>query len=243
MRTMVRYALPCAGLLVIGGGGCAGRQETAASPTARHVESAQQQSQQALDRAAEAQKRASKQGERVAQAQREVQDAQRRLTAAQERLASEQEKAEQLQQQANEARAQATRDAQASQQEASRALTQQGDHVKRREQTFSGQVSQTAPDSIVVTPQVGEPMRFKVTGSTQVQIDGRRASAGEIQQGGDARVAYQISGTEPTATVVQVITGQPGRAAQPAPSAEPGSTTPSAPTEPSAPSGPLPERP
>jgi colicin import membrane protein len=243
MRTIVRYALPCAGVLVIAGSGCAGPQQSAESPTARHVESAQQQSQQALDRAAEAQKRASKQGERVAQAQRDVQDAQRRLTEAQKRLAGEQEKAEQLQQQAIEAEAQATREAQASQQEASRALTQQGEQVKRREQTFSGQVSQAAPDSIVVTPQVGAPMRFNVTGNTQVQIDGRRASAAEIQQGGDARVVYQISGSEPTATVVQVITGQPGRAAQPPPAAEPGSATPTAPSEPSAPSAPLPERP
>ncbi len=159
MRTMVRYALPCAGLLVMGGSGCAGRQ-SAASPTARHVESAQQRSQQALDRAAEAQKRASRQGEVVAQAQREVQDAQRRLTEAQERLGNEQVKAEQLQQQAIEARTEATREAQASQQEASRALSLQGEHVKRREQTFSGQVSQATADSIVVTPQVGEPMRF-----------------------------------------------------------------------------------
>ncbi len=242
MRTMMRYALPCAGLLVIGGSGCAGRQ-TAESPTARHVQSAQQQSQQALDRAAEAQKRASRQGERVAQAQREVQDAQRRLTEAQERLVNEQAKAEQLQQQAIEARMQATREVEASQQEASRALTQQGQHVKRREQTFSGQVSQAAADSIVVTPQVGEPMRFKVTGNTQVQIDGRKASSAQIQQGGDARVAYQVSGTEPTATVIQVITGEPGRVAQPPPAAEPERTTPTAPSAPSAPSGPLQERP
>ncbi len=241
MRTMVRYALPCAGLLVMGGSGCAGRQ-SAASPTARHVESAQQRSQQALDRAAEAQKRASRQGEVVAQAQREVQDAQRRLTEAQERLGNEQVKAEQLQQQAIEARTEATREAQASQQEASRALSLQGEHVKRREQTFSGQVSQATADSIVVTPQVGEPMRFKVTDNTRVQIDGRQASAGEIQQGGDARVAYQVSGTEPTATVVQVITGEPVRGAQPPRATEPGRTTPPAPSAPSTPGSPLKER-
>ena len=231
MRTMVRYALPCAGLLVIGGGGCAGRQ-TAESPTARHVQGAQRESQQALDRAAESQKRASKQGERVAQAQREVQDAQRRLTEAQERLVGEQAKAEQLQQEAIQARTQANREAQAAQQEASRALTQQGEHVKRQEQTFSGQVSQATSDSIVVTPQAGEPMRFKVTGDTQVQIDGRQASSADIQQGGDARVAYQVSGTEPTATVIQVMTGAPSRGAQPPPRAEPEGTTPSAPSAP-----------
>lgn len=242
MRTMMRYALPCAGLLLIGGSGCAGRQ-AAASPTARHVESAQEQSQQALDRAAEAQKRATKQGERVARAEREVQDAQRRLTEAQEQLGDEQAKAEQLQQEAIEARRQATRDAKAAQQEASRALAQQGEHVKRQEQTFSGQVSQATADSIVVTPQVGEPMRFKVTGNTEVQIDGRRASSAEIQQGGDARVAYQVSGAEPTAVVIQVITGEPGRSAQPPPAAEPERTTPTAPSAPSAPSRPLQERP
>ncbi len=203
MRTMVRYALPCAGLLVIAGSGCAGRQR-AESPTARHVESAQQQSQQALDRAAEAQKRASEQGARVAKAQREVQEAQRRLTESQQQLEKEQKKAEQLQQQAIEARSEASRQAEASQREASRALAKQGEYVERQQQTFSGQVTQATPDSIVVTPQVGEPMTFRVTDQTRVHIDGRKASAAEIQQGGDARVAYQISGTEPTAIVVRV---------------------------------------
>ncbi len=189
MRTMVQYALPCAGLLVIAGSGCAGRQQ-AESPTARHVESAQQQSQQALDRAAEAQKRASEQGARVAKAQREVREAQRRLTEAQERLEKEQKKAEQLQQQAIEARSEAARQAEASQREASRALAKQGEYVERQEQTFSGQVTQATPDSIVVTPQVGEPMTFRVTDRTRVHIDGRRASAGEIQRGDLGRAAH-----------------------------------------------------
>jgi hypothetical protein len=103
-------------------------------------------------------------------------------------------------------------------------------------------VSQANPDSIVVTPQAGSPMTFKINDRTQVQIDGRQASAGEIRQGGDARVAYQMSGAEPTATVIQVITGQVQRR-----STSPGTGTsspsapepaPSAPSEPSSPQRP-----
>jgi hypothetical protein len=227
---MMRYALPCAGLLAISGTGCAARQ-SADSPTARHVQGAQERSQQALDNAAKAQERATEQGERVAQAQREVQEAQRRLTEAQRKLESEQQKAEELQQQAIQARREATEQAEVSQREASRALATQGELVDRQEQTFSGQVSEATSDALVVTPQSGEPMTFKVTNRTQVQIDGRQATAAEVRQGADARVAYQMSGAGATATTIQVISGGRGQAQQP-PAAEREATTP---TEPSSP--------
>jgi hypothetical protein len=91
-------------------------------------------------------------------------------------------------------------------------------------------------------------MTFRVTNQTQVRIDGRQASAGDIQQGGDARVAYQIAGNEPTATLVQVVTGHPSQAPQPPSRSEPPATAqpPSSP-EPAAPSqgaqgGPVGER-
>jgi hypothetical protein len=227
----MKHALACAGLLVLGG--CAARQQHAESPTSRHVGSAQRESQQALERAAEAQKRASEQGERVARAEQEVRDAQRRLSEAQDRLKAEQEEAEQLQRQAVEARREAMPQAEASQREATQALTRQGEQVQREQHTFSGQLTGATPDSIVVTPQAGEPMTFKVTDRTQVQIDGRRASSAEIRQGGDARVSYQMSGSQPTAVVVQVMTGD---VARPLPT-EPGRTAP-APGEPSVPGTP-----
>jgi colicin import membrane protein len=207
------WVLPCAGLLAAGSG-CASRQASE-SPTARRVASAQEQSQAALDRTAKAQERATEQGERVAQAQRELQEAQRRLSEAQARVEQEQVKAERLQREAIQAREEATPRASAAQQEASRALTQQGEHVQRQEQTFSGQVTQASADSLVVTPETGEPMTFKITDATEVRIDGRRASAADVQQGADARVAYQISGAEAAATTVQVMTGQPSQEPQP----------------------------
>jgi hypothetical protein len=244
MRTTVWYALPCAGLLVISANGCASRQSTA-SPTASHVAGAQEESQKALDRAAKAQERASQQADRVADAQRELQDAQRRVTEAQHTLETEQQKAEQLQQEAIQARREATTQAEAAQKEASRALQQQGEQVKSQQQELSGQITRASADSIVVTPERGEPMTFKVTGATDVRIDGRQASAGEVQQGADARVSYEMSGTDATAVTVQVITGQPPQRAEP-PAGDRGATTPQepgAPTAPSQPSTPSRDRP
>ncbi len=62
-------------------------------------------------------------------------------------------------------------------------------------------------------PQGGEEMTFQITDRTQVQIDGRRASASAITQGEDARVSYEMSGTQPAAVLVQDVTGNPSGAA------------------------------
>jgi alanyl-tRNA synthetase len=231
MRNMGWYTLPCVGLLAVTA--CAGSRGESRSdtPTARQVRSAQGQSEEALQRAAQAQKRASDQAERVAKAQRDVADAQARLNRAQEQLRQEQAKAEQFQREANEAMAVSSRQAKESQQQASRALAQQGEYVQRRQQTFSGLVTQATRDQLVVTPQSGQAMTFTLTDRTQVQVDGRRSSASEIPQGGDARVAYEVSGTEPTAVLVQVMTGHPATG-QPRAPTEPGATEPSAPQAP-----------
>ncbi|HEY6004151.1 MAG TPA: hypothetical protein VIV57_14845 [Anaeromyxobacter sp.] len=68
-----------------------------------------------------------------------------------------------------------------------------------------------------------------VTEQTRVRIAGQVGSAADLRQGEDARVAYRVSGTEPTATEVQVMrsepepgsTGSPGREEQPAQGQQP----------------------
>ena len=51
-------------------------------------------------------------------------------------------------------------------------------------------------------------MSFRITRQTQVLIDGRKGSPSQIQAGDDARVAYEMTGPQPTATSISVITGK-----------------------------------
>lgn len=215
------YALALAGLLVAGAG-CAARQEqAAASPAAQAVQTPQQQSQQALDAARDAQKKATDQQRKAVAAQQEVQRLHQQLTQAQERARQEQAKAQQLQEQANEATRRSTQQAQDAQGQATQALTRQGEQLDRGELTVSGHVTRASEDRLVVQPPGGAPMTFTLGDDTRVRIDGRSASAAEIRQGHDALVAYDvaraagIAGDPPTATLVEIRTGQPGAADSP----------------------------
>lgn len=177
------------------------------SPSAQKVQTPQEQSQQALDQASESQKKANEQAKRAAAAQQEVQQKQQELQAAQQKAQQEQQKAEQLQLQANQQTQQATQQAKQSQKQATAALSQQTQQVQRGEQSIQGQVSQANARQIVVQPQGGDAMTFDITGATRVQIDGRQASAAQIRPGENALVSYEVSGTQPTARSVQVVTG------------------------------------
>lgn len=209
MRCWMRYALPCAGIIAATATGCAStRGGRASNPTASGVSESQERSQKALSQAAEAQKRASEQQKRTAEAQENVKDAQRRLAEAQRQAETEAAKARQAQQEANETTRQATLQAEEAQQQASRQLTTQQRIVARGEQLIAGQVTRSSPNQIVVVPRGGEAMTFAMTPDTRVEIDGRQASAAEIVQGGDVRVSYDATGSEPTARSVQIVTGK-----------------------------------
>jgi hypothetical protein len=229
-----------AGLIGVAGG-CASMQgdRTPANPTTQQVRESQQQSQQALKQAQEAQQRATDQAKRAADAQGEVRDLQQQLVQAQQKAKDEQAKAQQLQQEANQATQRSAQDAQASQRQAAETLSQATRQVQRDEQTVSGMVTQASPGELVVRPRSGgDPMTFRLTEQTQVRIDGRQASATEIRQGADALVSYQVSGTQPTASSVQVLTGS-GPAGTGSGSSSGSSGTPSAtPTGPSGSSSP-----
>jgi hypothetical protein len=230
MTTWTRYLLPLAGALAVTSGCATSRQgQASTNPAARQVSASQERSQQALDSARKAQQRASDQQQKAAAAQREVQDAQRRLAEAQRKAETETAKAQEAQRQANQATGQATREAQEAQQAASQQLANQTEIVGRGEQVLSGQVARATSNQIVLHPANGQETTFSITPDTRVMIDGRRASANEIVQGGEARVAYDVTGrsTAPTARSVQIMTGnEPARGTQeraPAPPADTGS--------------------
>jgi hypothetical protein len=193
-------------------------EKTSADPGARQVQTSQAQSERALEQARDAQKKASEQARRAADAQQEVVDLQHRLAQAQEKSKAEQEKAGRLQQEATQATQRASAEAHRSQEDASRALGRQSAQMTRGEQALSGQVLRATNDELEVQPSGGgDAMRFRVTQRTRIEIGGRQASASDLQQGEDARVSYEISGTEPTAISVQVLR-EAERQQQPQPS-------------------------
>lgn len=239
MNVWTRSLLPLAGALAVASGCATTRQREASNnPAARQVTASQQRSEQALESAQKAQRHASDEQRKAAQAQRDVQDAQRRLAEAQKRAEAQTAKAEQAQQQANQATRQATQEASQAQQQAARQLANQEQIVSRGEQVVSGQVASASPTQLTVQPQNGQPTTFAITPDTRVLIDGRRASASEIVQGGEARVAYDVTGRSPTALSVHVMTGNvpaPGSASAPASSQAPAAPAPQG-TAPAAPS-------
>ncbi|GEJ58785.1 hypothetical protein [Anaeromyxobacter diazotrophicus] len=201
----VRYVLPCAGLLAIGA--CASTSKQASespNPTTREVASSQQASEQALKRAAESQKAATEQSQKSAEAQARVRNDQEKLRQDQETARQEQAKAEQLQLQANQESKQATQQAQQQQQRAASALSQQTQDVSKGQQVAAGLVTQVRPDEVVVQPPSGQAMRIRINDSTQVKIHGRTSTADQIQEGQQARVAYEPSVNGPTAVTISV---------------------------------------
>jgi hypothetical protein len=217
-------ALSCAGLLALAGCAAFGRDRATASPDpgARQVAATQQQSEKALEQAKKAQEKATEQANKAAQADQEVQEAQRRLAEAREHARVEHERARQLQEEANRATEQASAQARESQEQAARSLAQQTDRAQRGEQVISGQVLRATSDAITVRPQgKDDPMTFRIDGRTRVRVAGQQASATDIQQGEDARVAYEVSGTEPVATEVHVLRSVRGSSSTGSPSRPP----------------------
>jgi multidrug efflux pump subunit AcrA (membrane-fusion protein) len=217
VNTRTWKALPWVGLVAIAATGCAsmrGESGTPQNPMAAQAQASQRRSHQALQRAADAQKRAADQEKRATAAQQQVQRDQQKLLADQARARQEQQKAEQLQREANQATQAAARQAPQAQQQAENALSQQGQLVRRGEQTIAGHIASANRNQIVLRPPEGYPMAFAVTDQTKVSVDGRTAHATDLREGQEARVAYSVSGTQPTALVVQVLTGNPMGATQ-----------------------------
>jgi len=242
--------------LLLGGVTCASTRQQAESPnpTTREVASAQQRSQEALARAHDAQKAAADQAKKAAEADAQVRQDQQKLERDQATARQEHAKAQQLQAQAEQETRRAAQEAQQQQQAAASGLAQQMQHSARGQQVAAGVVTQVRPDEIVLQPPSGDVMRFRLSDQTEVQVGGRQASANQIREGAEARVAYEQSANGPMAVRVSVNpsagvgstsgqesttgTSAPGTSAPSAPDTGTGSTT-----EPASPQGATPETP
>lgn len=221
-RTWSRMAF--AGLLAGTLAACAGRQEkeqraqapppTPAEQAQRAAQQAAQQAQQADKDLAAAQQRlkaahqeAVKAEQAHAQARQAVVQAEQQAVQAQQRVAQERSTVQQLDAQVQQRREQA---AVAAEQAAFAAEQAQG------LQSAQGRITEASPWRVVLETEGGRRMSFDVDQRTRVMMRGEQRSVAELQQGADARVAYDPRGNVPAAVAIHVSPAR-NRAAQPPP--------------------------
>ncbi|WP_434346290.1 hypothetical protein ACN6A1_32390 [Myxococcus virescens] len=154
----------------------------------REYQEAQAKAQSASQQAQQTQQRAQQQTQQAQQeaqqAQQEAQQAQRQQSDA---LAQQNQQARQQSEQLRQQTQQPVAAAPSPQaQQPQGAQTQQGS-----EQQIVGEVLRANDDELLLSSQ-GEPqLRLQVSPQTQVMVDGRQASAGEIQEGSQVRASYR----------------------------------------------------
>ena len=238
MPLQSRWVLPLAGLLALAGSSCATTQRPSGAEQASATD---EQSKQEMRQAQEAQQRAAEQEKNVSAAREEVAKAQQQLAQAQRREGEERAKFQQLQQQASlhMSRAQATQQAgPAPAAGAPGVPAPAGQQALAGPQTISGHVLQARPNQLVIQERNGQTLTLDVNDRTQIFVGSERRSAAELQQGADARVAYDNASGRPTALTVEVpragaAAPAPAGAAQPVPPAPPSQAP--APEDPAAP--------
>jgi hypothetical protein len=191
MRTGTWYAAAVAGLLGSTLVSCAhygranAREAAAAQPA---QETAQQQPQ---EQQPQLQQQLGDAQRRLDAAHQEVVTAQQQLAAAQQREEQERANVQQLEIRARQDLARASQLAyQAEQAEGLRAAT--------------GRIAQATPSNVLLQLPDGRTMSFHVDQRTRVLVGSEQRAVSEIQQGANARVAYDPKGTEPTAVTIRV---------------------------------------
>ena len=237
------------------------------------VKTDQKQAEDSFAKAGDAQKKASREQDQATRADKDVEKA--RDTLAKKEQNAVKQKAEASQAQASAAgqaqqaqatgaaaqqRAQQDLDAQARQpvaaqqpasaQQPGTTSTNSGGtpavSANANEQSVTGKVAQARADSITLDAN-GQPQQLKVDSTTSVTLDGRPASASQLQQGADVRASFRVEGADQRAIRIDATSkavdsagasGSSGTAAQPMPSAPADSqgTSPAAqPAQPTAP--------
>ncbi|RKH32930.1 hypothetical protein D7Y13_23990 [Corallococcus praedator] len=228
------------------------RQDSTRAAPGQEVEQAQARSEEAFDSARDAQKEASRQQREAASAQEDLQRKQQELQEAQATAQKESQEAQASQQQAQARTQQAqseAQQAQASALDAQRRL-QQGLTPSRevvgqnapvaapvanaqpaaQDSQISGEVLSASAREVLLS-QGGEPqLRLQVGPTTQVRVDGRAASAADIQEGAQVRASYRTDANsgEPQALRIDATSrAQPAAPAAPeSGESTPGATTP-----------------
>lgn len=137
--------------------------------------------------------------------QQELSDAQTRLDAASQDVATAQQQLVQAQRREEQERANVQQLEIRARQDLDRAsqLAYQAEQAQGL-RTATGRVAQATPSRVLLQMQDGRTMSFAVDERTRVLVGSEQRSVSEIQQGADARVAYEPKGPEPTAITIRV---------------------------------------
>lgn len=191
------------------------------SQAQQRSESAFDSARKAQEQASDQQKQAASAQQELQDKQRAYQEAQSKAQAASQEAQQAQQGAQQQTQQAQQEAQQAQQEAHQAQRQQSDALTQQSQQARQQseqlrqqsqqpvavaptpqtqqgaqaqqgtEQQVVGEVLSANDDELLLSAR-GEPqLRLQVSPQTQVMVDGRQASAGEIQEGSQVRASYR----------------------------------------------------
>jgi methionine-rich copper-binding protein CopC len=161
------------------------------------------------------------------QRQQELMGAQRRLEAAhqdvvkaQQQLALAQQREEQERAKVQQLEIQARQDLERASQLALQAEQAQG------LQAATGRIAQATPSRVLLQLADGRVMSFNVDDRTRVLVGSEQRSVSDIQQGADARVAYDPKGDERTAITIRLAPVERGMGVTPPSPASPAPSEP-----------------
>lgn len=198
MTTSMSHVHPAAWLLAAALVSCAGEKKAAPPPPAPKPTAAEQ-SQKALQLAAQEQAALNEQLKKAEAARAAVTAAQEQLVRAQTQEQQERAKAQQLQEQARQHLQEGVRQAQQAQTGLS------GTGGSEGMQTVTGMVADATPSQLVVQTQGGRAMTFHIDSRTQVLVGTEQRSVADIQRGADAQVAYDPRAGQMTALIIRVM--------------------------------------
>ncbi|WP_284664584.1 hypothetical protein [Myxococcus sp. SDU36] len=181
----------------------------------QRTESAFGSARQAQEQASKQQEQAASAQQDLHEKQQAYQEAQAQAHTASQEARQAQQRAQQLAQQARQEAQQAQQEAQQAQRQQSETLAQQNQQARQQteqlrqqsqqpvavapapqaqegtEQQIVGEVLSANDDELLLSSQ-GEPqLRLQLSPQTQVTVDGRQASAGDIQEGSQVRASYR----------------------------------------------------
>ncbi|NVJ10693.1 hypothetical protein HUW63_36490 [Myxococcus sp. AM001] len=186
----------------------------------QRTESAFGSARQAQEQASEKQEQAANAQQELHEKQQAYQEARTQAHTASQEAQQAQQRAQQQAQQARQEAQQAQQQAQQAQQQQSETLAQQNQQARQQteqlrqqsqqpvavapapqaqqqqqqqgtEQQIVGEVLSANDDELLLSSQ-GEPqLRLQMSPQTQVTVDGRQASAGDIQEGSQVRASYR----------------------------------------------------
>jgi hypothetical protein len=146
----------------------------------------------------------------LAQAQSRLQTAHQDVERARQQLADAQRREEQARAEVQQLEIKARQDLERATQLALQAEQAQG------LQSATGRVAQASPSRVLLQLQDGRMMSFQVDDRTRVLVGAEQRSVADIQQGADARVAYDPRGADPRAVTIRIAEVGRGMGAPPA---------------------------